>query len=308
MARADACLYALLAMMLACTGVGAGDELGEGTSESGTSESGTSESGTSESGTSESGTSESGTSESGTSESGTSESGTSESGTSESGGDVGPRVLFVGNSYTASNDLPGMFAAASLSAGVGYEAEMHAIGGATVADHVANPMLATTLAAGWDAVVIQAQSYEAIIDYPGYAQAMHDFDALVDVQSPGARLIVFETWARAPGHPLLADLNMTSMQMQAALSTAYAEAAAAVGAELAPVGQAWTQAGVEAPQLELHSGDGSHPSLAGSFLACAVFVGVITEVGASTSEYTPPGMADVDADQLEAIADAITLP
>lgn len=299
---------ALLSFALAtgCASPGAGDdERGETETETGASESGTSES---ESESSGSESSESGASESDSGASESSESDASESGSSETGEAPLERVLFVGNSYTFVNDLPGMFAAMTAEAGEPRHVDTIAIGGATVADHVANPTLATTLDAGWDLVVIQSQSYEAIVAFDEYAAAMVEFDALVEAHSPGARLLVFETWARAPGDPLLDQLGMTPAQMQAALSEAYAAAALQVGAELAPVGQAWALAQVEAPAIELHSPDLSHPSVAGSFLACAVFFGHIVEQPAGASAYVPEGLADADADLLEGVADQLVMP
>ena len=45
------------------------------------------------------------------------------------------RVLFIGNSYTFVNELPGMFAKLAGSAGVNVATTMVAEGGATLADH-----------------------------------------------------------------------------------------------------------------------------------------------------------------------------
>ena len=95
----------------------------------------------------------------------------------------------------------------------------------------------------------------------------------------------------------------TPEQMQQGLSDGYAAAAQASGARVAPVGQAWAQALVEAPTIDLFDPDGSHPSLAGSFLADCVFFAVLTGQPAAASDYVPAGLAASDADLLEPLAD-----
>ena len=50
------------------------------------------------------------------------------------------RVLFIGNSYTYSNDLPAMFRLLALSMGDTVETAMVAPGGTTFAFHASNPV------------------------------------------------------------------------------------------------------------------------------------------------------------------------
>ena len=240
-------------------------------------------------------------SETGTTETDTTQTDTTP--TSDTSEPEGPRVLFIGNSYTFYNDLPGLFAAITAASGEPWIVDSIAIAGATVADHLANPEVATTLAEGWDHVVIQGQSYEPIVEQAAFEQAVVDLAALVDETSPGAELVLYETWAREAGNPLLAELGLTPEQMQQGLSDGYAAAAQASGARVAPVGQAWAQALVEAPTIDLFDPDGSHPSLAGSFLADCVFFAVLTGQPAATSDYVPAGLAASDADLLEPLAD-----
>src|SRR5437870_49387 len=69
------------------------------------------------------------------------------------------RVLFIGNSYTAVNDLPQTFAALASSGGHATQTAMLADGGTTLAQHVASPATSQQLgAAHWDFVVLQEQS------------------------------------------------------------------------------------------------------------------------------------------------------
>jgi hypothetical protein len=227
---------------------------------------------------------------------------------SETGEPEPARVLFIGNSYTFFNDLPSLFAAMTEAAGDPRMVDSIATAGATVANHVNDPQVAATLAEGWDVVVIQGQSVEPIVAYEGFEQGVLDLAALIDETSPGAELLLFETWAREEGNSVLGDLGMTAEQMQQALSEGYAQAAQASGGTVVPVGQAWALALDQVPRVDLFTSDGSHPSVAGSFLSLCVFFGAITSGEAASSDYVPGSLSPADADLLEPIADALTQP
>jgi hypothetical protein len=55
------------------------------------------------------------------------------------------------------------------------------------------------------------------------------------------------------------------------ISTAYLRIGRELGALVAPVGDAWHSALALDPGLRLHDNSGSHPNLAGSYLAASVF-------------------------------------
>src|SRR5258705_7247834 len=72
------------------------------------------------------------------------------------------RVLFIGNSYTYVNDLPGVVAALSREpqSPAWIDVDSHTPGGATWDDHDADPAVDDLIAQGWDVVVLQDQSQE----------------------------------------------------------------------------------------------------------------------------------------------------
>ena len=75
------------------------------------------------------------------------------------------RVLFVGNSYTAGNDLPAMFTQLAVSGGHRVGAGLLAQGSWTLADHASSKATATKLASTqWDTVVLQEQSQLPSVD------------------------------------------------------------------------------------------------------------------------------------------------
>src|SRR6267378_2274349 len=64
-------------------------------------------------------------------------------------------------------------------------------------------------------------------------------------------------------------------QNQKLIADAYNEIGAELGAIVVPVGVAWQQAIAKHQDLNLYDKDGSHPSLAGSYLAACVFFCVL---------------------------------
>ncbi len=93
--------------------------------------------------------------------------------------------------------------------------------------------------------------------------------------------------------------------MQAGLRAAYQTAAGATGGVMAPVGDAWETSLANHPTVLLHSGDGSHPTIAGSYLAACMFYLVLT--GQQTilaPAPAPAGLSESEAATLRAVAEA----
>ena len=85
--------------------------------------------------------------------------------------------------------------------------------------------------------------------------------------------------------------------MQAAIDVAYRDVAARNGAFVVPAGEAWDRVTREAPGIALWQADGSHPTVAGTYLAACVLY-------ASLAGRSPVGLAETGG--LPA-ADAATL-
>ncbi|TDU88513.1 hypothetical protein EV138_2059 [Kribbella voronezhensis] len=168
------------------------------------------------------------------------------------------RILFVGNSFTSRNNLPGLLAALAKERGVVVEHRLISAGGASLRQHLnAGKALTAIAEGGFDTVVLQEQS-----TLPGKNPArMHDSvrDFHAAVEEAGARTALYMTWARLHG-------------AQQPITTAYAGIAAEVGATLVPVGMVWERFLRTNDEPLLHDKDGSHPALAGSYLAACVFL------------------------------------
>ena len=240
-------------------------------------------------------------------------------------------VLFVGNSYVLSNDLPTavaeVFASAEMSATTG----RLAAGGLRLSDHLAR---ASDPASPWfEKLVTEAAQREWVVlqdqsQIPGFPQTQVDWtrsrDAAVGlnelVADAGAETMLFITWGRRDGDATNPARYPDFSAMQALLTEGYlAYGAASRTAErpvwYAPVGQAWAKihddvlaaGGVPAARdtlfYRLYSDDGSHPSALGTQLTAYVFYASVTgqtPVGLPA----PRGIADADAAALQLAAEA----
>ena len=188
------------------------------------------------------------------------------------------RVLFIGNSYTAFNNLPATVADLAAAVGRSMDYEMRAPGGWWWRDHAASSETMDLITGGdWDFVVLQEQSM--VTSLPGMADRESRPAAVAlslrAVQS-GAQPLLFMTWAHRDGNAEVGHATFESMQ--AAISATYQEIGQAVAGRIAPVGHAWWLARRERPEIALYQADGSHPSMSGTYLASAVIAGLILEV------------------------------
>jgi hypothetical protein len=176
------------------------------------------------------------------------------------------KVLFIGNSYTAANNLPAMLAGlAEAGGGRKIEAAAELKGGATLEQHFKETKAIERIRQhAWDVVVLQEQSLRPAAQ----PAAMHEFGRKLhdEARQRGAQTVLYLTWAR-----------QDKPDMQDALNRAYFELAKETGANVAPVGMAWRAALAADEQLELHVKDKSHPTPAGTYLAACVFYATLLD-------------------------------
>lgn len=176
------------------------------------------------------------------------------------------KVLFIGNSYTSGNDLPGVLAGmADAAGGRKIVTDQETPGGYTLNQHFKDGKAAQKLRSQkWDVVVLQEQSLMPV----GNLQLMHQSARKLHEQitPSGARTVFYLTWAR-----------QKQPEMQPKLSEAYLDIAKELDAGVAPVGMAWQRALADDPNLVLHADDGSHPNAAGTYLAACVFYATLLD-------------------------------
>jgi hypothetical protein len=210
------------------------------------------------------------------------------------------RVLFVGNSYTFVNDLPATFASLARSGGHRIEVGMAAEGGWTLAQHAASADTRSKIASkAWNFVVLQEQSQVPAVEdlrqgemYPAARQLV------TTIRATGAQPVFFETWAHRAGWPENGLSDYASMQ--AAINRGYEEIATEQAARLAPVGKAWSAA-VGKGDLTLWQDDGSHPTVAGTYLAACVMYQAVFDQSPEGLSYLA-GLSNEDATLLQSIA------
>ncbi|GAA0593339.1 SGNH/GDSL hydrolase family protein [Kribbella sandramycini] len=170
------------------------------------------------------------------------------------------RILFVGNSFTARNNLPGLLKGLAAARGVEMSSTLIQAGGASLRQHLnAGKAPAAIADGGYDVVVLQEQSTLPIKSPERFRESAREFDAAI--RAAGARTALYLTWARR-----------NAPETQAALTAAYAGSAVELGATLIPVGPVWERFLQEHAEPVLHDKDNSHPALAGSYLAACVFL------------------------------------
>ena len=214
-------------------------------------------------------------------------------------------VLFIGNSYTYVNDLPNLIYELADSQGDYFHSVSQTPGGMTFQGHATNPATYAAMAGtDWDFVVLQAQSQE-----PSFSDSQVNTGTLPFAMQLGdsiranhfcSDILMFMTWGRENGDPQWGPIS-TFDGMNGRLRLAYLRMADSLDASVSAVGSAWKYVRENHPTIGLYAGDGSHPSLEGSYLAACVFYASMyrkTPVGASfISTLTP-----IVAEQLQTAA------
>lgn len=211
------------------------------------------------------------------------------------------RVLFIGNSYTFGNHLPGTFAKLAQSGGHTVQTGMLALGGWTLADHVnGHETLDTLKSAKWDLIVLQEQSEIPAFEQPRSQNMYPAARTLVrEIEDAGARPIFFLTWAHRDGAPEFGLAGYEAMQQQ--IEQGYLAIAGELGMPVVPVGRAWWMARKQNSELDFWQDDGSHPNEQGTYLAACVFYATIFRESPVGLKYTAGLPKDV-AHTLQMIA------
>lgn len=166
-------------------------------------------------------------------------------------------VLFIGNSLTASHDMPGMLGRLLAGSGVDAHIETVLFPNFALPDHWSEGSARQALAlGGWDVVVLQ-QGPSATEGRPYLLEYTEIFAK--EIRGVGARPALLMVWPSA-----LRPFDF------AGVSDSYRTAAELVDGLLFPVGEAWLEAWEDESALPLYGPDGFHPSLAGSYLAALV--------------------------------------
>lgn len=222
------------------------------------------------------------------------------------------KVLFIGNSYTAVNNLPNMVAQIATSLGDTLIYDSSTPGGYTFYAHsIYSTTLSKINSNGWDYVVLQAQSQEpsfppAQVETETYPYA-DTLVRLIRENDTCTKVIFYMTWGRKNGdasncasYPMVC----TYEGMQYRLRYSYLEMANMFNEEVAPVGVVWRTLRHIDSTLNLYQADASHPNVLGTYAAaCTFYISLFHKpvVGA----FVPSGITAAEANLIQTTAQDI---
>jgi hypothetical protein len=209
-------------------------------------------------------------------------------------GPVGPavRILFLGNSLTAGNDVPGLVKAMAEAGGVPVFVHALTPGGVGMEDHWNNPQTREMVGWGrWTHVVLQqgpSSRPESQADLKKWAEIWGR-----EIRVQGATPVFYMVW------PVKSE-----PQMFPEVAKSYRAGAEAAKGTVAATGEAWQELLRLDPTAELYSDD-LHATPLGSYLAALVLTHRLTGVkpekvpGKLTLE--SGAVVEVPAEKLEAV-------
>jgi len=200
------------------------------------------------------------------------------------------KILLIGNSFTARNNLPGLIVQLVAARGKTFDHRLIAVGGASLRTHWNAGVAVKAIEEGhYDTVVLQEQSTLPIKN----SRRMHENVRLFDgaITAAGAKTVLYMTWAR-----------QHAPESQQAITDAYTEIGKELGATVVPVGTAWQTFLRKHDRPALHDLDQSHPTVAGTYLAACVFVAVLFKENPVGVEDEVAGLEAKDAVTLQKVA------
>ena len=203
------------------------------------------------------------------------------------------KVLFIGNSFTARNNVPALIAQLAGSRGRELQHRLISAGGASLRMHWnkgdAQKAIQQTR---YDYVVLQEQSTLPIKN----PLRMHENIRLFDhaIKASNAKTTFYLTWAR-----------QNAPETQKAITDAYTVIGDELSAITVPVGVAWENFNRKHSSPVLHDADKSHPTLAGSYLAACVFYAVLFNDSPACIASDLKGLTRAEQDLLQKTAWAV---
>lgn len=174
------------------------------------------------------------------------------------------RVLFIGNSLTASNNVPRLVEQLTDRGGRRIRSTAITRNDFSLDDHWDQGDAVRAITRGGWAFVVLQQGPSALPESRVQLRASTKrFDDVI--QKAGARTALYMVW---PSEARARDFD--------AVRESYAIAAADVGGVFIPAGEAWRAAWRRDPRTELYASDRFHPTAKGSLLAAMVIAQVLT--------------------------------
>jgi len=173
-------------------------------------------------------------------------------------------LLFIGNSLTATNNLPALLEAMGRASGIAIQCTVVAKPNFSLEDHWTDGEARKAVArGGWSHVILQ-QGPSAL---PASRVLLNEYAGRFDreIRRVKARTSFYMVW---PSAARSGDFD--------GVRDSYAGAASLTGGVLIPAGEAWRAAWRREPGLALYGPDGFHPSRLGSYLAALTIFHTLT--------------------------------
>lgn len=224
------------------------------------------------------------------------------------------KVLFIGNSYIYSNNIPELLKQLALSKGDTLVYDQNVPGAYTFQQHSTD---ATTLnkikSQQWDIVILQEQSQRPAFNPSQVASDTYPYarklDSLVRANNPCTETMFYMTWGRKNGDASNCGFYppiCTYAGMQQRLRESYMQMTDDNNAVVTPVGVAWKVVRDSLPAIDLYISDESHPSQHGSYLVACVFYASIFHKTPMGSSYLG-NLPAADAQKLQYYASKVTM-
>jgi hypothetical protein len=228
------------------------------------------------------------------------------------------KVLFIGNSFTYTNDLPTMFKGLCSAAGKSVITDEDANAGQYFSPsdpsgaspaHAASAVTYSKIRSQvWDYVVLQDNQgyfarYTNVIPSYVFPDNMKVRDS-VRINQPCARVIWFAGWGPLGGYPSYLPNDNTTLELNR-IDSNYQYMVNQYPAKkeiMAPFGKAWLNAMTALPSINLYYSDNTHPGIPGQLIDASVLYTTIFKQDPSAVNYIPPGFTAMGSQYTAAAA------
>lgn len=183
-------------------------------------------------------------------------------------------ILFIGNSYTHMNNMPGIFEKIAIKAGKQVHVEKNTQSGASFRVHAGREdMYVAIKSRKWDYVILQGYSRE-FTHRPEYLDTatMPFLTQITDSiykNNPCTNVMFYMTWGYETGFIEDPDVD-TFDKMADSIARGYQYVAEIFNVPIVPVGKVWKLVKGKSA-IDLYAPDRAHPSINGSFLIASTF-------------------------------------
>lgn len=224
------------------------------------------------------------------------------------------KVLFLGNSYVYTNDLPLMLQQMATSMGDTLIYDQNTPGGFTFEQHSTDPTtISKIFSQQWDIVILQEQSQRPAFSPAQVADDTYPYakklDSMIRKNRTCTETMFFMTWGRKNGDASNCAFYppiCTYEGMQTRLRESYMQMTQDNNAIVAPVGAAWKQMRDSFSSVDLYVPDESHPSVSGTYLAACVFYASIFHKNPMLTTFNST-LSATDANNIKRISKRVVL-